>query len=142
MKVNGELIIKLRKAKSWSQETLASESGLNLRTIQRIESQSSASLQSKQAVALALGVEVHELDAVSTQAGNCPECHSDQVYRYKEEIEAGGAYGPILLPKLNSKILSFAMMLPVVCGECGFIRLFASKDARDKLETSKHWVRM
>lgn len=142
MKINGELIIKLRKAKAWSQEELADQSELNLRTIQRIEAQSSASLQSKRAVASALGVPVHDLDAVGVQMSNCPECRSDKIYRYKEEIQSGGAYGPTLLPKLNSKMLSEATMLPVVCGNCGYIRLFASQDALRKLESSKHWVRM
>ena len=142
MKVNGELIAKLRKAKSWSQEELASESGLNLRTIQRIEGRSSASLQSKRAVATALGVAISDLDAVSAPISICPECRSDKVYRYKEEIPSGGAYGPNLLPKLNPSILSEAMMLPVVCGDCGYIRLFASQDALRKIESSKHWVQM
>lgn len=142
MKVNGDLIIKLRKANSWSQEALAAESGLNLRTIQRIESQATASLQSKRALAVALGVDINELDATNKLIGNCPECHSDKIYRYTEEIDSGGAYEPILLPRLNARRLSMAKMIPTVCGECGYIRLFASQDALDKLEASKQWVRV
>jgi transcriptional regulator with XRE-family HTH domain len=62
MKINVELVLKARKQKSWSQEELAIASGLNLRTIQRIESEASASLQSKKALASALDLDVQDLD--------------------------------------------------------------------------------
>ncbi len=47
MKINAELVLKLRKSYSWTQDELAIASGLNLKTIQRIEKKASASLQSK-----------------------------------------------------------------------------------------------
>ena len=62
MKINASLVITLRKGRSWSQEELATASGLNLRTIQRIESDGAASLQSCKALALAFEVDVHELE--------------------------------------------------------------------------------
>ena len=62
MKINVDLVLSARKQKSWSQEELAIASGLNLRTIQRIESEASASLQSKKALASALDLDVHDLD--------------------------------------------------------------------------------
>jgi len=69
----------------------------------------------------------------------CPECNSTNLYQYKEAVEAGGAYGPNLLPKLESRWFSSAKFLPVVCADCGFVRLYASKESRDKLKESKHW---
>jgi len=62
MKINVDVVLTARKQKSWSQEELAIASGLNLRTIQRIESEASASLQSKKALASALDLDVHDLD--------------------------------------------------------------------------------
>jgi transcriptional regulator with XRE-family HTH domain len=62
MKINSQFVIALRKKKSWSQEELATASGLNLRTIQRIESDGVASLQSSKALAAAFDVEVGVLD--------------------------------------------------------------------------------
>ena len=62
MKINVDLVLSARKQKSWSQEELAIASGLNLRTIQRVESEASASLQSKKALASALDLDVHDLD--------------------------------------------------------------------------------
>ncbi|MBQ4835763.1 MULTISPECIES: DUF4177 domain-containing protein [Pseudoalteromonas] len=62
MRINAELILRMRKEKSWSQDELAIASGLNLRTIQRIESEATASLQSKKALASAFELDVRDLD--------------------------------------------------------------------------------
>ena len=62
MKINVDLILKARKQKAWSQDELAIACGLNLRTIQRIESEASASLQSRKALASALDLDIHDLE--------------------------------------------------------------------------------
>ncbi|BDX06036.1 DUF4177 domain-containing protein [Planctobacterium marinum] len=62
MKINARLVLALRTKKCWSQEELALASGLNLRTIQRIEKEATASLQSKKALASALEVSFDDLD--------------------------------------------------------------------------------
>lgn len=72
----------------------------------------------------------------------CPECSSDSVYRYKENVDSGGAYGPDLLPKLSTGWLSFAKLLPVVCADCGYIRLYADKESRRNLEASEDWTKL
>ncbi|MDM7859043.1 DUF4177 domain-containing protein [Alteromonas sp. ASW11-36] len=66
MKINAELVLELRTRKCWSQEELALASGLNLRTIQRIEKEATASLQSKKALASALDVSFDDLDYEET----------------------------------------------------------------------------
>src|SRR3954471_24085783 len=68
MNINAHLVITLRKRKSWSQEELATAAGLSLRTIQRIESDGVASLQSRKALASAFHVEVNELDLQEKRA--------------------------------------------------------------------------
>ena len=75
MKINAELVLKTRKQKSWSQEELATASGLNLRTIQRIEREASASLQSLKALASALDLDIQDLDS--------PEIPMRQEWEYK-----------------------------------------------------------
>lgn len=62
MKINSNLVLELRTAQSWSQDELALAAGLNLRTVQRIESHGTASLQSKKALASALDIDIHDLD--------------------------------------------------------------------------------
>ena len=64
MRINADLVIKARKGKSWSQEELAIAAGLNLRTVQRIESEAAASLQSKKALASALDLDIHALESL------------------------------------------------------------------------------
>jgi transcriptional regulator with XRE-family HTH domain len=61
MSVDRELVRRLRLSKSWSQETLADEAGVSLRTVQRIESDGVASHRSCRAIAEALGVQPAEL---------------------------------------------------------------------------------
>ncbi len=62
MRINAELAIELRTDRAWSQEELAIAAGLNLRTVQRIESEGVASLQSKKALASAFNLEASDLD--------------------------------------------------------------------------------
>ncbi|MFC4311742.1 helix-turn-helix domain-containing protein [Steroidobacter flavus] len=62
MRVNAELILRMRKDKAWSQEELAIAAGLNLRTIQRIEKEATASLQSMKALASAFAVNIRDLE--------------------------------------------------------------------------------
>jgi transcriptional regulator with XRE-family HTH domain len=62
MKINAALILELRNKKSWSQDELAIASGLNIRTIQRIEKEASASLQSRKSLASALDIDILDLE--------------------------------------------------------------------------------
>lgn len=62
MNINRTLILALRKKRSWSQDELAVSSGLNLRTVQRIERSGVASIQSRKALAAAFNIDVSDLD--------------------------------------------------------------------------------
>jgi len=64
MKINAEFLVKLRNKKGWSQEELSIATGLNLRTIQRIESEAVASLQSRKALASVFKINIHDLNYV------------------------------------------------------------------------------
>ena len=139
MKVNAELIVKLRKERSWSQDELAIASGLNLRTIQRIESYASASLQSKKALAAALDIDTRDLENEEVRMTPCSVCDSNEVYQYKDYFpNPGGAGGETLLPGLDS-LFQAGKIRPSVCQSCGHVRIFASEEVRKKLVTSKHW---
>jgi DNA-binding XRE family transcriptional regulator len=66
MKINAELVLELRTKKSWSQDELALAAGLNLRTIQRIEKEATASLQTKKALASAFSIHISDLEPKET----------------------------------------------------------------------------
>ncbi len=141
MKVDAELILNLRTARGWSQEELAAVSGLNLRTIQRIENTAVASLRSKSALASALDLDIQDLDDKEQKMSPCPECKSDHVYQYEDLIDTT-TIGGELLPKLATGRLSSAKMRAVVCGDCGFLRYFVDDKALDKMRSSQHWNRV
>ncbi|WP_448564850.1 DUF4177 domain-containing protein [Thalassotalea ganghwensis] len=67
MKIDAELVVQLRQKKLWSQEELAISSGLNLRTIQRIEREGVISLQSKKALAATFDIDVSTLDYIEQE---------------------------------------------------------------------------
>lgn len=75
MRINADVVLKARRQKSWSQDELSIASGLNLRTIQRIEREASASLQSKKALASALDLDIQDLDY--------QEIHMRQQWEYR-----------------------------------------------------------
>ena len=60
--VDKNRVRKLRNQRAWSQDHLASVSGLSLRTIQRIENDGGCSLESKKALAAVLNIEPSDLD--------------------------------------------------------------------------------
>ena len=61
MKIDSNLVKKLRSAKNWSQEQLSEESGLSLRTIQRLENGDNASIESVRALAAVFKIDPSEL---------------------------------------------------------------------------------
>lgn len=66
MKPNGKLIKELRTALTWSQDQLAKNSNLNLRTIQRAENGESIAIETAAEIASALNVRVQQLAADDT----------------------------------------------------------------------------
>jgi transcriptional regulator with XRE-family HTH domain len=61
MRIDSNLVKKLRTAENWSQEQLSEACGLSLRTIQRLENGGNASIESVRAVAAAFGIQPNEL---------------------------------------------------------------------------------
>ena len=139
MKINADLVVKLRRKRSWSQDELAIASGLNLRTIQRIEKYASASLQSKKAVAAAFDIDTRDLDQEEGSMKSCSVCGSNEIYQYEKDFQWPGVTGgESLLPGLGG-FFTLAKVRPSVCLGCGNVRIFASEEARKKLKASKHW---
>lgn len=66
MKLDAEKLRRLRESRGWSQEHLAGAAGISVRTVQRAESDGSASRESKLCLAAALGVPHADLEMVTT----------------------------------------------------------------------------
>lgn len=71
MKIDGNKVRVLREARAWSQDQLASASGLSVRTVQRAESESTASRETRVCLAAALGIDHGELNLAAEPVG-CP----------------------------------------------------------------------
>lgn len=65
MKVDADLVRQAREQRAWSQEHLAQVAGIGLRTLQRIESSGSSSLESAKALAAVLDLPIENLAVVS-----------------------------------------------------------------------------
>lgn len=87
VRVDGRLIRNLRIRHSYSQEKLAEIIGVNLRTIQRIETNGVASLSTRGALASAFNVRPEELDAPDATGPAAPA----------KERQAGLPRWPLLL---------------------------------------------
>ncbi|WGD38187.1 helix-turn-helix transcriptional regulator [Lysinibacter sp. HNR] len=59
--MNESRIVQLRQERGWTQEKLATESGVGVRTVQRLESGNDASLETPSLIAKAFKVTVREL---------------------------------------------------------------------------------
>lgn len=68
MKINTQRLKQLRAAKGWSQEQLSSICNLDLRTIQRVESRGTASLETVRALAAGFSVPIEELTEANETA--------------------------------------------------------------------------
>ena len=62
MKINAALILEQRLKRAWSQEELAIAAGLSIRTVQRVEKEAMASLQTRKALAATLEIDNRDLD--------------------------------------------------------------------------------
>ncbi len=141
MKIDADLILKLRTERGWSQEELAEGSDLNLRTIQRIETTGVGSLRSKRSLASVFDLDIQDLDSKESPMSPCPECKSEEVYE-STTLSDTTTIGGELLPKLATRKFSSAKMRPVICSDCGLLRFFVDPEAVNKMKTSKHWNRV
>ena len=71
MTINANTVRLLRKKANWSQEELAAVSGLSIRTVQRVETDGTAALETQKALAAAFGVLPADLENPNT--GYSPE---------------------------------------------------------------------
>jgi len=82
------IVQKMRLEHGWSQEQLADLSGLNVRTIQRIENGQSASLESFKALGAAFNVDFSQLqeDAVREIASNPEQTEIALAFSHVREV--------------------------------------------------------
>ena len=91
MRINSELVKRLRAENHWSQEQLAAACGVNLRTVQRVENQGTGSLETVKALASVFNVNADDLVVHGEQRGNVPiEAVKICLFRYADFAGAAG----------------------------------------------------
>ena len=72
-------------------------------------------------------------------SANCPECGKANLFR-TTQVSAGGGHAPNYLPGLGT-FFSSGKFDVVVCQDCGLPRVYATKEARDRLAHHTKWAR-
>lgn len=123
--MNETRIGELRRAKGWTQERLATESGVTARTIQRLEAGSDASLETIGLIADALGVAVAELFIhVETKTFEASVDGLDARKRAQQESRDGVTHGVALAFQGVGILVTFgtvALMLTGVLSGFGWL---------------------
>ena len=117
-------IRELRKQKYWSQDQLAQMSGLSIRTIQRIERDQKAGLESLKALSAVFDIEISELQREAVDAVGIITAEQDD--QTKKEAYTEGVIGIYKLAGLAifSLIFTFVFGVDDTTG-WGFIGLMA-----------------
>src|SRR5262245_48359356 len=114
--VDRELVRRLRLEKSWSQEKLADEAGVSLRTVQRIEADGVAAHRSCRAIAEALGIEPAEMKRGS-------EPSSDLAEQLRSSLVIASPWRFALLRSTQALVLSVLWLLMAFVALNAFIVL-------------------
>lgn len=98
MKISPTIVRRLRTEQGWSQEQLSAAAGLSLRTIQRVEADGSASLETRTCLAATFGVQPTGLAEESTEDGRVAAIVPTSFARYKVSAGiAAAAFIPAIL---------------------------------------------
>ncbi len=120
------IVRKLRLQKGWSQEQLAHISGLNVRTIQRIERGQSPSLESKKSLAAAFEVQLATFDEKEDVAPNNPSettMNNQQTEPKTEDIKADEEYA-INYARGIKEFYNHLFMYVIFAGLIAFVKGF------------------
>ncbi|WP_348112991.1 helix-turn-helix transcriptional regulator [Rhodoferax sp.] len=114
MKVDPEVIRKLREERAWSQEHLAAVTGLSLRTIQRVESEANASAETRMSLAAAFGVDLARLSPPPPVAA--PVLPSSSLPTSLGVVSSGPPESAPMLSYLHYRLLRFAVIVGLLVG--------------------------
>ena len=105
MKLSAALVRRLRTERGWSQDQLATASGLSLRTIQRVEAEGVASMATRVSLAATFSIPLAQLSEAQTVEAAAPPA-------------SGRHFGSLLLglAVLSCGMLGESMRLPATLG--------------------------
>ncbi|WP_404288234.1 helix-turn-helix domain-containing protein [Glutamicibacter arilaitensis] len=119
--MNESRIAELRRAKGWTQERLATESSITVRTVQRLEAGNDASLETLSLIAKALDVQVGEL-FISVQTPRFSEAVDglESRTRVDQERRDSATQGIVLIYRGLGILVTFATLILATVGNFGW----------------------
>ncbi|NVJ65134.1 MAG: helix-turn-helix transcriptional regulator [Gammaproteobacteria bacterium] len=104
------IVKRLRQKNNWSQEQLATLSGLSIRTIQRVESGQSASLETLKSLASVFETDISKLTEEITVIDKKSEKWKSQPWWIRINFIGVGTRKPYLLLEFLALIIGFTML--------------------------------
>ena len=127
--INSDLVKARRLEKSWSQEKLATASGLSLRTVQRAENSGTSSLETRLALSAALNIPAETLMPTSSKT---QQIKNTAIYGYigagiglvcsYSAITYAVFQNPIALGEAGLWYGAIGAFIGITCGVIGFLK--------------------
>ncbi len=108
------IVRKLRLANGWSQEQLATLTGLNTRTIQRIERGHTSSLESKRALASVFEIGIETLDESQTPISDTKESDMTTTHTTIDSDEKLAIQYAKSINEFYTHLLFFIIFTPII----------------------------
>lgn len=136
------IVRRLREKRNWSQEELATMSGLSTRTIQRIESGNKASLESLKALASVFEIDISKLQEEIIVIDKTSAAWNKEPILVKFAFWGVKARKQIIMLEITAVVLGLAtwVIKPDVFATSAFFLLaYIFSNMKHYIDTKKYW---
>lgn len=136
------IVRRLREKRNWSQEQLATMSGLSTRTIQRIESGNKASLESLKALASVFEIDISKLQEEIIVIDKTSAAWNKEPILVKFAFWGVKARKQIIMLEITAVVLGLAtwVIKPDVFATSAFFLLaYIFSNMKHYIDTKKYW---
>lgn len=136
------IVRRLREKRNWSQEQLATMSGLSTRTIQRIESGNKASLESLKALASVFEIDISKLQEEIIVIDKTSEEWNKEPLLVKFAFWGVKARKQIILLEITTVLLGLATWIikpDIFATSAFFLLAYIFSNMKHYIDTKKYW---
>ena len=136
------IVRRLREKRNWSQEQLATMSGLSTRTIQRIESGNKASLESLKALASVFEIDISKLQEEIIVIDKTSAEWNKEPLLVKFAFWGVKARKQIVMLEITTVLLGLATWIikpDIFATSAFFLLAYIFSNMKHYIDTKKHW---
>jgi len=136
------IVRRLREKRNWSQEQLATISGLSTRTIQRIESGNKASLESLKALASVFEIDISKLQEEIIVIDKTSAAWNKEPILVKFAFWRVKARKQIIMLEITAVLLGFATWVikpDIFATSALFLLAYIFSNMKHYIDTKKYW---